>query len=228
MIERQKLIFLFLLFTSFSACLPKKQEISDKNEFMEGRWLHGMRTKASLVHCLPLPGFPSFYFQDEQNIKKVPGYFSYEATHKIFLDKECTILGLVNSFQGYYTVKNKIDLTDKTLTGFMMTHTEGNYKVSIHHLTLLNLANLKTGEGLQQGERLCALAEDWVLYQDVSVNSMSCSMGIQSLAVSAAMNVVGFNEQEMKLVIGKDTTGSFVKYPLVLIEQAMKEWYKQP
>lgn len=219
-----KTLLFFLLLIS---CEKSQNNTPASNLFLNGRWVLGVKDKDSIQTCFPIPE-TSFYFRQEQTIQQSTGSYTYTQKYKIFLDKNCSVLGLLNTFTGTYTLSDAIELkSDKTLKAQKMSHSQDKHTVSLHDLKILNLANLLTGEGLQKGQRLCGLDQDWVLYKDVDVSKYSCALGVQTKAFEEAMNILGIDEATHKIVFGKDTTGNYAQYPLVLIEEERKEWYKQ-
>ncbi len=215
----QALVFCFFLLS----CLQKPA--SSAGDPIVGKWILGTETNS----CMVVPDANAFYFKEEQTIKKGTSYYSYKKKYEIFGDKTCTQLLLEQTAEGTYSLGDLIETSRKDWEVHQMTHVEGNIKITMRDLAIVNRANLLTSEGLQSGDRLCKLAKDWVIYQVVDVTGRQCALGILTklLDGDGALNILGLSPNSKKMVIGEDVVGKFAKYPLELIEPNAKEWYKK-
>ncbi len=229
------LCVLYLAFSLFS-CAKKSSASSTSAtppDPIVGTWTLGTAKQS----CFPVPNSSLYFYGEEQTIKQEATYYSYQEQHKIYTDKACTNLAILQTFEGNYSVRAAIatvgtgtatdtDTTLSTLNTYQMTHWQANYTVSIQDESTLNRANLMTADGLQGGVRFCNLTQDWVLNQVVPVSGQTCALGLATNIVDGAMNILALSFNGQYLVIGEDTFGTYVQYPLVLIEQGLTEWYK--
>lgn len=209
------------LFLNFS-CLPNPQPHS--TDPVVGTWTLGTQAAS----CLVVPDASTYYFREELTIKKGTAFYTYQKKHSIFGDSGCKQVLLEQTAEGTYSLGDLITTSRKDWEVHQMTHIEGNIKITMRDLSIANRANLLTNEGLQTGDRLCQLKNDWVIYQTVDVTGRQCALSLQTKSFDGdgAMNILGLSPDLKKMVIGQDVVGKFAQYPIELIEPNAKEWYK--